>query len=113
MRAVSTFLLVVALGAGCARKPPETPEPTPPTAAPPQTSKPATPPRATPAVKGKPAPQTATPPATRTSPAKPAPPTASSTATNPSLDDYLASCKDGNRYHVYENDKGRVIVEKQ
>jgi hypothetical protein len=27
--------------------------------------------------------------------------------------DYLASCKDGNRYHVYENDKGRVIVEKQ
>lgn len=27
--------------------------------------------------------------------------------------DYLASCKDGNRYHVYENDKGRVVVEKQ
>ncbi len=27
--------------------------------------------------------------------------------------DYLASCKDGNRYHVYENDKGRVMVEKQ
>ena len=26
--------------------------------------------------------------------------------------DYLASCKDGNRYHVYENDKGRVVVEK-
>ncbi len=27
--------------------------------------------------------------------------------------DYLASCKDGNRYHVYENDKGRVMVDKQ
>jgi hypothetical protein len=27
--------------------------------------------------------------------------------------DYLASCKDGNRYHVYENDKGRVVVDKQ
>ena len=27
--------------------------------------------------------------------------------------DYLASCKDGNRYHVYENEKGRVVVEKQ
>jgi hypothetical protein len=27
--------------------------------------------------------------------------------------DYLASCKDGNRYRVYENDKGRVIVDKQ
>ena len=27
--------------------------------------------------------------------------------------DYLASCKDGNRYHVYENEKGRVMVEKQ
>ena len=27
--------------------------------------------------------------------------------------DYLASCKDGNRYHVFENDKGRVVVEKQ
>ena len=26
---------------------------------------------------------------------------------------YLASCKDGNRYHVYENEKGRVVVEKQ
>ena len=26
--------------------------------------------------------------------------------------DYLASCKDGNRYHVYENDKGRVVVDK-
>jgi hypothetical protein len=27
--------------------------------------------------------------------------------------DYLASCKDGNRYRVYENEKGRVVVEKQ
>ena len=27
--------------------------------------------------------------------------------------DYNATCKDGNKYHVYENDKGRVVVEKQ
>ena len=27
--------------------------------------------------------------------------------------DYLASCKDGTRYHVFTNDKGRVVVEKQ
>jgi hypothetical protein len=27
--------------------------------------------------------------------------------------DYAATCKDGNKYHVYENDKGRVIVDKQ
>ena len=27
--------------------------------------------------------------------------------------DYVASCKDGNRYHVYENEKGRVVVDKQ
>ena len=26
--------------------------------------------------------------------------------------DYLASCKDGNRYRVYLNPEGRVIVEK-
>jgi hypothetical protein len=26
--------------------------------------------------------------------------------------DYIASCKDGNRYRVYENAKGRVVVEK-
>jgi hypothetical protein len=26
--------------------------------------------------------------------------------------DHLASCKDGNRYHVYLNAAGRVIVEK-
>jgi hypothetical protein len=27
--------------------------------------------------------------------------------------DYAATCKDGNKYHVYENDQGRVVVEKQ
>ena len=27
--------------------------------------------------------------------------------------DYAASCKDGNEYHVYLNDAGRVVVEKQ
>jgi hypothetical protein len=27
--------------------------------------------------------------------------------------DYAATCKDGNKYHVYQNDKGRVVVEKQ
>lgn len=26
--------------------------------------------------------------------------------------DYIASCKDGNRYHVYVNAQGRVVVEK-
>jgi hypothetical protein len=26
--------------------------------------------------------------------------------------DYVASCQDGNRYHVYVNPQGRVIVEK-
>jgi hypothetical protein len=26
--------------------------------------------------------------------------------------DYTASCKDGNRYHVFVNAQGRVIVEK-
>ena len=26
---------------------------------------------------------------------------------------HLASCKDGNRYHVYVDDKGRVVVQKQ
>ena len=28
-------------------------------------------------------------------------------------DDYNASCKDGNRYHVYLNAEGRVVVERQ
>jgi hypothetical protein len=27
--------------------------------------------------------------------------------------DYAASCKDGNKYHVYLNKDGRVVVEKQ
>ena len=27
--------------------------------------------------------------------------------------DYLATCKDGNRYHVFVNPQGRVVVEKQ
>jgi hypothetical protein len=27
--------------------------------------------------------------------------------------DYLATCKDGNRYHVYVNPQGRVVVQKQ
>jgi hypothetical protein len=27
--------------------------------------------------------------------------------------DYVASCQDGNRYHVFQNAQGRVIVEKQ
>ncbi len=27
--------------------------------------------------------------------------------------DYVATCKDGNRYHVYVNKQGRVVVEKQ
>jgi hypothetical protein len=27
--------------------------------------------------------------------------------------DYLATCKDGHRYHVYVNPQGRVMVEKQ
>jgi hypothetical protein len=28
-------------------------------------------------------------------------------------DDYDATCKDGNKYHVYLNADGRVVVEKQ
>jgi len=27
--------------------------------------------------------------------------------------DYSVTCKDGNRYHVYVNPQGRVLVEKQ
>jgi len=27
--------------------------------------------------------------------------------------DYTATCKDGNRYHVFVNAQGRVVVEKQ
>ncbi len=34
-------------------------------------------------------------------------------ATMQGKNDYLASCKDGNKYRVYENDKGRVVVDKR
>ena len=34
------------------------------------------------------------------------------TVTTRSENDHVASCKDGNRYHVYINAAGRVIVEK-
>jgi hypothetical protein len=27
--------------------------------------------------------------------------------------DHIATCKDGNRYHVYINSEGRVVAEKQ
>lgn len=27
--------------------------------------------------------------------------------------DYLVTCKDGNRYHIFVNSQGRVVVEKQ
>ncbi|MGH8137489.1 MAG: hypothetical protein ACREVV_04740 [Steroidobacteraceae bacterium] len=27
--------------------------------------------------------------------------------------DYVATCKDGNRYHVFVNAQGRVVVQKQ
>lgn len=27
--------------------------------------------------------------------------------------DYIATCKDGNRYHVFVNPQGRVVVQKQ
>ena len=27
--------------------------------------------------------------------------------------DYIATCKNGNRYHVFTNSTGRVVVEKQ
>ena len=34
-------------------------------------------------------------------------------ATARGKNDYGADCKDGNKYRVYENDKGRVVVEKR
>lgn len=34
-------------------------------------------------------------------------------ATVQAENDFLASCKDGNRYRVYLNDAGRVVVEKR
>jgi len=33
--------------------------------------------------------------------------------TSRSDNDHIAACKDGNRYHVYLNAQGRVVVEKQ
>ena len=27
--------------------------------------------------------------------------------------DYIATCKDGNRYHIFVNPQGRVVVQKQ
>lgn len=33
-------------------------------------------------------------------------------ATQQGADDYVASCQDGNRYRVYVNADGRVVVEK-
>ncbi len=33
--------------------------------------------------------------------------------TTKSDNDHLVVCKDGNRYHVYVNAQGRVVVEKQ
>ena len=33
-------------------------------------------------------------------------------ATQQGADDYLATCQDGNRYRVYVNADGRVVVEK-
>ena len=33
--------------------------------------------------------------------------------TTKSDNDHMAVCKDGNRYHVYVNAQGRVVVEKQ
>lgn len=34
------------------------------------------------------------------------------TATQRGEDDYVASCEDGNRYRIYVNADGRVVVEK-
>lgn len=34
-------------------------------------------------------------------------------ATKQGENDYLASCRDGNRYRVFTNAQGRVIVQKQ
>ena len=34
-------------------------------------------------------------------------------ATKQGENDYLAACKDGNRYRVFQNAEGRVIVEKK
>jgi hypothetical protein len=34
-------------------------------------------------------------------------------ATEQAKDDYAATCKDGNKYRVYMNAEGRVVVEKR
>jgi hypothetical protein len=34
-------------------------------------------------------------------------------ATKQGDNDYVASCQDGNRYHVFVNAQGRVVVQKQ
>lgn len=34
-------------------------------------------------------------------------------ATQQGENDYIAACKDGNRYRVFQNAEGRVIVEKK
>ena len=34
-------------------------------------------------------------------------------ATKQGENDYIATCKDGNRYRVFQNAQGRVIVEKK
>ena len=34
-------------------------------------------------------------------------------ATKQGENDYIAACKDGNRYRVFQNAEGRVIVEKK
>ena len=34
-------------------------------------------------------------------------------ATKQGENDYIAACKDGNRYRVFQNAQGRVIVEKK
>lgn len=34
-------------------------------------------------------------------------------ATAPKGNDHIATCKDGNRYRVFMNEKGRVVAQKQ
>jgi hypothetical protein len=107
MRVISIVLLLTIWAAGCARKPPESPQPTPATTAspPPEPSAPAKPNSGPPpTTKGKTTPQTAKPSAPKPAPAKPTasapakptaprqaptPPAAAApraTRTNPSLD---------------------------
>jgi hypothetical protein len=77
MRVLITILSLTIGAAGCAKKTPESPQPTPVTTAPtpPKTSEPAKPESAPPSTTtDKPAPQAATPPAQKETPAKPAAP---------------------------------------